>query len=120
MWDSASRFSTFALDIQRPVNEDKRLVQSCTINFLRLSFNYRSRTYIDGKTSFAIRFAFIACKAELCIVESLVYCFSFSSINSRIQGRRLTLDLPQRKFLKFPLHLFRQISYSRNSKRRTI
>ena len=86
MWDSASRFSTFALDIQRPINEDKRLVQSCTINLLRLSFNYRSGTYIDGKTSFAIRFAFIACKAELCIVESLVYGFSFSSINGRIKS----------------------------------
>lgn len=87
MWDSASPFWTFALDIQRPINEDKRLVQRCTIDFLGLGFDYRSGAYIDGKTSFAIRFAFIACKAPLCIVESLVYGFSFSSINGRIKVR---------------------------------
>ena len=87
MWDSASGFSTFALDIERPINEDKRLVQRCTIDFLRLRFDYRSGTYIDGKTPFAIRFAFIACKAELCIVESLVNGFSFRSINGRIKVR---------------------------------
>ena len=87
MWDSASGFSTFALDIERPINEDKRLVQRCTIDFLRLRFDYRSGTYIDGKTPFAIRFAFIACKAELSIVESLVNGFSFSSINRGIKAR---------------------------------
>ena len=87
MWDSASRFSLFALDIKRPINEDKRLVQRCTIDFLGLGFEYGPGTYIDGKMSFAIRFAFIACKARLCIVESLVYGFSFSSINCRIKVR---------------------------------
>jgi hypothetical protein len=71
MWDSASGFSTFALDIERPINEDKRLVQRCTIDFLRLRFDYRSVTYIDGKTSLAIRFAFITCKAQLCMSKAL-------------------------------------------------
>lgn len=79
--DSASVFWMFALDIERPINEDKRLVQRCAIDLLRLGLEYRSGTYIDGKTSFAIRFALVACKAELCIIKSLVYGFSFSSIN---------------------------------------
>src|SRR3954447_20886946 len=87
MSDSASRFWAFALDIQCPINEDQRLVQRGTIYFLRLRFEYRSGTDINGKASFAIWFAFIACKAPLCIVESLVYGFPFSGINGRFKTR---------------------------------
>ena len=81
MMNSASMFWVLALDIQRPIDEDKRLVQRCAIDLLRLGSKNRSGTYIDGETSFAIRFTFIACKAGLSIVKSLVYGFSFSSIN---------------------------------------
>ena len=87
MQNSASVLWMFALNIQRPINEDKRLVQRCTIDLLRSGSKYRSRTYVDGKTPFAIRFAFIACKARLCIVESLVNGFLFQRHQWRAQSR---------------------------------
>ena len=84
--NSASVFWVLAFDIQRPIDEDKRLVQRGTVDLLRWGFEYRSRAYVDGETSFAIRFAFIPCKAGLSIVKSLVY-FSFSSINGLFKIR---------------------------------